>query len=325
MTGDVPTETLPAELMRRALEHAGEGIALIDGGDPAHPIRWINEAFARLSGFSPAELLGSSLRVLQGADQEQPALASLRAAMDAGRECSVQLRSYRPDGALYRNELRVVPCAEEGGRVWWLVYARDVSPQHELEVALGRRADDLDATQRRLAEIDPIDRVTGLQSEQSFELALELAWFSCARDRRSLALFLFSPDDFDVYLDTFGRVAGDSCLRMVARGIGGAFRRASDVAARLGEAEFVALGTDMEPDMLEPHARRVCDRVRALAIRNPHAPKARILTVSAVVLAGRPGRAPDWRALLDDARASLAGARAAGAEQVLVRSSGDED
>jgi diguanylate cyclase (GGDEF)-like protein len=314
----------PTELLHHALEHAGEGIAVVDGGDAAHPISWVNDAFARLTGRAPAALLGQHLGVLLDDAQDQPALATLREAMSAGRECCVQVRSSRPDnGALYRNELRTVPWRDTAGRDWWLVYAREVAAGNQTGFATGRRADDLEAAQRRLLEIDPIDRLTGLQSEASFELALELAWFSCARDHRSLALFLFSPDDFDVYLDTFGRIAGDSCLRMLARGIGGAFRRASDVAARLGEAEFAALGLDMQPEMLEPHANRVCERVRALAIRNPHAPQARILTLSAVVLAGRPGRAAGWRALLDDARATLAGGRAAGAEQLVVRSYGE--
>jgi GGDEF domain-containing protein len=89
------------------------------------------------------------------------------------------------------------------------------------------------------------------------------------------------------------------------------------VAARIDDAQFAALGMDMERDQLEPHARRVCDRVRALAIHNPHAP-ARNLTVSAVVTLVRPGRTADWRGLLEQARRELAAAQAAGTEQVLV-------
>jgi diguanylate cyclase (GGDEF)-like protein len=320
---DLPA-AFPADLLRHAMEHAGEGIAVIDGAAAAHPIMWANDAFGRLAGRAPAALPGNDLRVLLGDEQDEPALATLHEAMSAGRECRVQLRTCRSEaGALYRNEVRVVPCRDAARRHWWLVYAREVAAANDAGIASGRRPDDREAAQRRLAEIDPVDRLTGLQSEAGFERALEQSWFSCARDGRSLALFLFSPDDFDVYLDTFGRIAGDSCLRMVARGVGGAFRRASDVAARIGESEFAALGLDMQQEMLEPHARRVCDRVRALAIRNPHAPQARILTLSAVVLTGRPGRAPGWRALLDDARATLAGGRAAGAEQLVVRSYGE--
>jgi diguanylate cyclase (GGDEF)-like protein/PAS domain S-box-containing protein len=309
---------VPAEVVLRALEEAGEGIAVIDGEDPAQPIAWANRAFEKTSGFALAQLLGAGLRTLQGADQEQAELAELGEAMRRQVACSVRLRSYRPDGSMYRNELRITPFRDAAGRLWWLAFTSDVSVQHEMEITLGRR-DENDLAQRRLLESDPIDRLTGLQSERSFELALELSWFSCARDRRPLALFVFAPDFFDLYLATFGRVAGDSCLRMLARSVGAAFRRTSDVAARLGDVEFAALGVDMELDTLEPHARRVCDRVRALAIRNPHAPLSKTLTVSAAALTVQPGQSPDWRGMLEEARASLARARTEGVEQLVVR------
>lgn len=322
MSRSATPRDLPEGLLRRALESAGEGIAVVEGGDPEGRVTWLNRAFEELTGFRAADLLGRNLRVLQGGDRDQAALGQLREAMAQERGCSVLLRNYRPDGALYWNQLRIEPCRDAQGTLWWIGYARDVSTQREMELILGRRAEELDAAQRRLEEVDPVDRVTGLQCERSFELALELAWFSCARDRRTLALFLFAPDYFDVYLQTFGRVAGDSCLRMVARGIGAAFRRSSDVAARLGEAQFAALGTGMEQDLLEPHARRVCERVKSLAIHNPHAPLGRIVTLSAAVLLVKPGRAPDWRGLLEETRSILAAARATGIEQVVVKDYG---
>lgn len=309
---------VPEGLAEELLWNAGEGIAVVDGENPAYPVAWVNPAFEQMTGFRAAELIGLNLRVLQGGDREQPGLAELREAIAAGRGCRVLLRNYRPDGALYWNQLRVEPFRDAQGARWWVGYARDVTAQREMEIQLGRRADELGDAHRRLAEVDPVDRLTGLRSAQSFEVALELGWFSCARDRRSLALFLFAPDYFEVYLDTFGRVGGDSCVRMVARCVGAAFRRASDVAARIDDALFAAIGVDMEHDQLETHARRVCDRVRALAIHNPHAPLARNLTASANVTLVRPGRTADWRGLLDQARHDLAAAQAAGIEQVLV-------
>lgn len=319
MSGGRPPGGLPQEAFLRALEAAGEGIVVVDGELPDHPVAWVNAAFERISGFTGAELEASNLRVLQGGDRDQPALLELRAALSAGLGCNVLLRNYRPDGAMYWNQLRVEPWRDQTGHLWWLGFSRDVSSQREMEIMLGRREDDGDAVDRRPAETDAVDRVTGLQSERSFELALELTWFSCARDRRSLALFLFAPDYFDTYLETFGRIAGDSCLRMVARSVAAAFRRATDVAARLGDAEFAALGTDMDREVLEAHARRVCDRVRALAIRNPHAPLTRTLTFSAVVLLVQPGRAPDWRGMLAAARAALTEAQLAGTERLVIR------
>ena len=318
MTRPAEITGVPGELLQRALEASGEGVVVVDGEHPDHPVVWLNTAYEKLSGFDRADLAGGNLRVLQGGDREQPALAELRTAMQEERSASVVLRNYRPDGTLYWNALRIEPCRDAAGRRWWLGFARDVSAQHEMELRLGRGTETNEAAPGQLAEGDGLDRLTGLQSERGFELALELAWFSSARERRPLALFLFAPDYFDTYLETFGRGAGDFSLRMAARSVAAAFRRASDVAARLGGAEFAALGTDMERDLLAPHARRVCERVRALAIHNPHAPVTRTLTFSAVVLLAKPGQSADWRGLLAAARSSLVAAQADGTEQLVV-------
>lgn len=325
MSGDVALDTLPQELSLGLLESAGEGIALIDAEHPDQLVLWLNPALERVSGFDRSELLGNNLGMLHAADRDQRDLAELREAVVAGRDCDVVLRSYRPDGALYWSRVRLAPFRDAGGRLWSFAFLADVSSQREMEIMLGRQTDEIDSVQRRLEEVDPVDRLTGLQNEHSFRQSLELAWFSCARDRRALSLFVFAPDYFDVYLETFGRIAGDSALRMVARAVSAAFRRASDVSARLDGAVFAALGVDMQRDMLESHAQRVCARVRALAIRNPHAPLARDLSLSAAVLQVRPNRSPDWRSFLSEARETLLSAQSTGIEQVVLRDYGSEE
>jgi diguanylate cyclase (GGDEF)-like protein/PAS domain S-box-containing protein len=314
---------LPPGLARPALELAGEGIAVLDGAATAAPVTWMNAAFARMTGIAAADLLGNPLRILCGTDREQPGLEELQAAVAGAFGCSVLLRCYRPDGEMYWCRLRLEPHQATNGRRWWLAYARDVSAQREMELLLGRQQGQASPA-RALEEAESTDRLTGLQTGRSFELALELAWFSCARDHRALALFLFAPDYFDVYLDTFGRETADSGLRMVARAVAAAFRRGNDVAARLGDAQFAALGVDMPPDVLAGHAGKVCERVRALGIHNPRAPRVHNLTLSAVVLRVEPGRGSQWRGLLEQAGATLAAAQVAGVEQVLVQDYGTE-
>ena len=324
MNRDVALDALPQELSLGLLDAAGEGIALIDAEHPDQLVLWLNPALEHLSGFDRHELIGSNLGILHAADSDQRGLAEVREAITAGRTCDALLRSYRPDGALYWSQLRVAPFRDAGGRLWSFAFLADVSARREMEIMLGRQTDEIDSAQRRLEEVDPVDRLTGLQNEHSFRQSLELAWFSCARDRRALTLFLFAPDYFDVYLETFGRIAGDSALRMVARAVSAAFRRASDVSARLDGAVFAALGVDMQRDMLESHAQRVSGRVRALAIRNPHAPLARDLSLSAAVLQVRPNRSPDWRGFLGEARETLLRAQSTGIEQLVLQDYGSE-
>jgi diguanylate cyclase (GGDEF)-like protein/PAS domain S-box-containing protein len=318
----MPGSKLPEDLLAVLVEHANEGLVVVDGSQAELPVVWMNPAFERMTGFERAELIGHNLRVLQAGDRQQPDLAPLRAAMAAEQPCSVVLRNYRPGGALFWNSLRIHPWRDAQGTLWWLGFARDVSEEREMELVLGRRTDNPDEGPPGPGDADSVDRLTGLQTQRSFELALELAWFSSARARTSLALFLFAPDYFDIYLDTFGRVAGDSCLRMFARGVAAAFRRSSDITGRVGETELAALAIGMAQDMLGPHARRVSERVNALAIRNPRAPLSRHVTASAVVVLAQPGESVGWRELLAEARQSLARAQASGCEQLVVQDYG---
>ena len=312
----------PAGLALPALEQAGEAIAVLAADGARASIEWLNPAFARMTGFGRADLAGNALWVICGTDREQPGLRELRAAVARIEGGSALLRCYRPDGTLYWCSLRLEPVRDDAGQAWWLAFARDVSAQREMEMLLGRHEEKTELAQRRLEDADTTDRLTGLQAAQGFELSLELAWFSCARDRNDLALFLFAPDYFDVYLETFGKVTGDSCLRMVAHAVAGAFRRTTDVSARIGDASFAALGVGMPREVLERHATQVCERVRALAIRNPRAPRASSLSLSAAVLHVLPAQAHDWRALLEMGRATLAEAQESGIERVVVRDYG---
>lgn len=319
MSGARPPGVLPEGLAGPALEHAGEGIAVFAGEDARAAVEWLNPAFEQMTGFGATELLGNALWVICGTDREQRGLGEAQAAIAAGAAGSVLLRCYRPDGTLYWCSLRLAPCRDAAGRAWYLAFLRDVSAEREMEMLLGRHQEQ---AERRLEDGDAIDRLTGLHTAHAFELAVELAWFSCARDRRPLALFLFAPDYFDIYRETFGGVTGDSCLRMVAHAVTGAFRRTSDVSGRVDEAVFAALGVDMPQDILAQHASQVCGRVRALAIRNPRAPRVSTLSLSAVVLHAYPARSPDWRACLAHGRAALAEAQQSGVECIVVQDYG---
>ncbi|NHA15241.1 diguanylate cyclase domain-containing protein [Thioalkalivibrio sp. XN279] len=322
MSGRPATGALPAGLALPALEHAGEGVAVLAADGARASMQWLNPAFARMTGFGRAELAGNALWVICGTDREQPGLAELQAAVAGTDGCSALLRCYRPDGTLYWCSLRLEPVLDAADHPWWLAFARDVSAEREMAMLLGRHDARAEFAQRRLEDADTVDRLTGLQASHAFELALELAWFSCARDRRALTLFLFAPDYFDVYLETFGKVTGDSCLRMVAHAVAGAFRRTTDVSARIGDARFAAIGVDMPREVIERHAAQVCERVRALAIRNPRAPRVSNLSLSAAVIHALPAQAHDWRALLEMGRTTLAEAQEHGVEQVVVQDYG---
>jgi diguanylate cyclase (GGDEF)-like protein len=122
----------------------------------------------------------------------------------------------------------------------------------------------LDA-EEKLARTDPL---TGLPNRRAFleRLADELA--RARRGGHPVSIAYIDIDNFKRINDDKGHVQGDEFLKQMAEAIRETIR-ASDVAARLGGDEFAVLFTDAKRSAVEPLARRLLSRTRALGERHP--------------------------------------------------------
>ena len=100
------------------------------------------------------------------------------------------------------------------------------------------------------------------------------------RHRTPLCLIMIDVDCFKLFNDTYGHVAGDQCLRSVARVLAGSARRAGEVAARYGGEEFAVLLP--HTDVGEAHllAQRICQDVGDLNIPHAQSTAASHVTIS---------------------------------------------
>ena len=112
---------------------------------------------------------------------------------------------------------------------------------------LVRKGKMLEASNRRLAQQSSMDKLTGLSNRRRFDEALVTEWQRAARSSTPLSLLMVDIDHFKQYNDNYGHVAGDECLRRVARVLDNCVRRAGEMVARYGGEEFVLLlpGADM--------------------------------------------------------------------------------
>jgi diguanylate cyclase (GGDEF)-like protein len=92
-----------------------------------------------------------------------------------------------------------------------------------------------------LREMAERDGLTGLFNRRRLDEALRTELLRAARERQPLSLLLVDVDHFKRFNDTHGHVAGDACLRAVARQMGRAVGRPGDVVARFGGEEFAVL------------------------------------------------------------------------------------
>ncbi len=269
--------TPPADVLR----HAPDGIVVVQGS----PLQllYANETLAALLQMPVSGLVGHRLDELE---IEAPLDTAATVGCGAMR---VQLR--RADGS-------VIGCER------WAVLLPD-----------GRLAMYYRPLQRVVAGT-AIDRASGLATAEHLLETLRRDWSIGQRDGRSITLLRFDVDGCREYREVFGQGAADNVLRQIGRTIAATMRRASDVVARFGDDEFVALGVAMEPPSASAFAETILGRIRALAIHHPRSRTGRFMTMSAGVVTVVPPRGRDCEALLEAAQRALERAKHAGGNRV---------
>lgn len=106
--------------------------------------------------------------------------------------------------------------------------------------ALHRNLQEIDALQEQLREQANRDPLTGLYNRRYLDSTLERELSRCKRDGHSLALILIDIDHFKQVNDTYGHQAGDEILLRLSTLLG-SMARAGDVACRYGGEEFLLL------------------------------------------------------------------------------------
>ncbi|WP_439580767.1 PAS domain S-box protein, partial [Elioraea sp.] len=100
-------------------------------------IVFVNEAFVRLTGWSPGEAIGRTPRMLQGPDTSREELDRIGAALRRGEPVRAEVVNYTKAGAPLRFELDIAPIATAAGRITHFVAVeRETTERHRLEERL---------------------------------------------------------------------------------------------------------------------------------------------------------------------------------------------
>lgn len=100
-------------------------------------ILYINEAFTRMTGYKPEEILGKTPRILQGLKTDSVILDQVQTALSRWESITVELINYRKDGSEFWVEFSVIPVADKMGRyTHWILVQRDITERKRIEQAL---------------------------------------------------------------------------------------------------------------------------------------------------------------------------------------------
>ncbi|MBW1682868.1 MAG: diguanylate cyclase [Deltaproteobacteria bacterium] len=126
----------------------------------------------------------------------------------------------------------------------------------ELEAKIRRAASERDI-RRELARLSITDSLTGLYNQRHFYSRLKEEITRATRQHHGLALILLDLDDFKIYNDTHGHLAGDELLQKLGTIINASIREGVDSGYRYGGDEFAVILIDADLQVAAEIARRI--------------------------------------------------------------------
>jgi len=103
------------DALTEAMHHSAAPMVLSDPNLPDTPMVAANQAFADLTGYPVAEIVGRNCRFLQGPRTDPASPARIRACLDAGQGCIEWIVNYRRDGSHFYNLLFISPVRDAAG------------------------------------------------------------------------------------------------------------------------------------------------------------------------------------------------------------------
>ncbi|KAB2963435.1 EAL domain-containing protein [Zoogloea sp.] len=219
--------------------------------DASNTILRVNRAFTRITGYSEAEAIGQTPRLLRSGHHDRDFYAAMYASLHSTGAWQGEIWNRRKNGEIYPEWMTITTVLDsEGNPSHYVASLTDITERKEAECEI-----------RNLAFYDPL---TQLPNRRLLLDRLRHTLATVARNKRHGALLFIDLDNFKTLNDTFGHDMGDLLLQKVAERLVGCIRE-GDTVARLGGDEFVVLLDDLHPASAEAgtQARIVGDKILA--------------------------------------------------------------
>jgi diguanylate cyclase (GGDEF)-like protein len=278
-----------------------------------------NRACERLTGIAASDMLGSSNHWRGFYNVQRPCLADL---IVHGRNSEISTfypehgSISEPRYGLYAENWCVMP--QHGTRLYLAIDAGPIFDSEGKLIAVVETLRDMTLqklAQTALQELANHDGLTGIANRRAFDESLKNEWRRTMRDVQPLSLLMVDVDHFKKYNDHYGHLAGDECLKRVAREMEKQMQRASDIVARYGGEEFSVILPNSTLDGAIIVAERVRAAIEKLGIVFADSSYG-CVTVSIGAASIMPSPKVDPWQLISSADAALYGAKESGRNRV---------
>ncbi|MFA5322231.1 MAG: diguanylate cyclase [Smithella sp.] len=197
-------------------------------------LSFVNISTIRIIGYEEDEIIGKHYAEFVHPDMRKEAIEFFAHQLAKGiRNTYSELRIVTKDGQelwLGQNTQLIL---ENGKIAGFQAVSRNITERKRLEK-------ELKESEERYRELSIVDDLTQLYNSRCFYNQLQMEIDRIERHDYPLALLLLDIDDFKIFNDTYGHIAGDRVLVLLGRIIQGCLRK-EDSAYRYGGEEFTIM------------------------------------------------------------------------------------
>ncbi|WP_459867958.1 EAL domain-containing protein [Endothiovibrio diazotrophicus] len=211
-------------LAEQVIDASLEGIIITDINGV---ILSVNPAFTRVTGYSAAEAVGQTPKLLRSGCHDAAFYQQMWTILLADGVWQGEIWNRRKNGELYVELLTITAVPDEKGeRANYAAVFSDITKLKESE--------------QRIESLSYNDMLTGLPTQRVFKDRLSVALFQAHRDHDRLAVMMVGLDRFQRVNESLGHEAGDRLLQAVAGRLQENLRE-NDFLARMGGDEYLIL------------------------------------------------------------------------------------
>lgn len=225
--------------------------------DAAGVILRVNQAFTEITGYSAAECIGQTPKLLSSGRHDAAFYTAMRQSLERQGSWQGEIWNRRKNAEIFPEWLTISAVTDNEGRVTHYVSTL-------ADISLRK------AAQEEIQKLAFYDALTRLPNRRLLQDRLRTAMAASARSGHQGALLFIDLDNFKTLNDTLGHDMGDCLLQQVAKRLLACVRD-RDTVARLGGDEFVVMlaGLDKRPQEAATQSRIVGEKILA-ALNQPY-------------------------------------------------------